>query len=98
MVLGFASSARARPTALHFCALPYAAVVLAYPGDPYRFLLPWTPFILFFLFRGVGGFGGFGRRVTFALFAVLALAFAIEAGRIAASDENDFHFRVTFQD
>lgn len=95
VVVGFASSARERPAVLHFCALPYAAVVLAYPGDPYRFLLPWIPFILYFLFRGVAQVG---RRVAIALFTVLVLAFAFEAGRIVTSDENDYHFRVTPQD
>jgi len=95
VAVGFASRARERPAAVHFCALPYAAVVLAYPGDPYRFLLPSAPFLLFFLFRGVARAG---RRASAALFAVLVLAFAVEAGRIATSDEDVFHFRVTPQD
>ncbi len=93
--VGFVNSARERPAAVHFCALPYAAVVLAYPGDPYRFLLPWVPFILYFLFRGVERVG---RHATVTVFAVFALAFVFEAGRIVTSDEDDFHFRVTPQD
>lgn len=95
LVVGFASSARARLAAVHFCALPYAAVVLAYPGDPYRFLLPWAPFVLYFLFRGVAAMA---RPVGVGLFAILAIAFAIEAGRIVTSNEDDFFFRVTPQD
>ena len=101
---GFAVTARNRLRAVHWCALPYALVVLAYPGDPYRFLLPWTPFLLGFLGVGVNsalrriGVGRAARHATLGAGAlVLALLFAFELARIVASTDADYHFRVTPQ-
>ena len=99
---GFAASARRRVRALHVCAALYAAVVLAYPGDPYRFLLPWAPFLLYFLWIGLGrcaaraGASPAGvRAARGALFALLLALFGVEAWRIGASTPERFHFRVT---
>ncbi len=98
VALGFAGSARRGARALHFCAVPYALVVLAYPGDPYRFLLPWVPFLLHFLFAGLGRAAPLlrlpPRAAAAALYGLLAALFLAEAWRIAASDADHYHFRV----
>jgi hypothetical protein len=98
VLLGFAGSARRGASALHFCAVPYALAVLAYPGDPYRFLLPWAPFLLFLLFAGLWRAAPHlrlpPRAAAGALYALLAALFLAEAWRIAASDEDRYHFRL----
>jgi len=58
LLLGFAASLRRGWQTLHVYALLYAALVLAWPFDPQRFLLPWTPFLLYFTIDGVGRGGG----------------------------------------
>lgn len=53
MAAGFAVSAWRGWKALHVAAVLYAGLVLAWPFDPYRFLVPWTPFVIYFVFAGL---------------------------------------------
>jgi hypothetical protein len=84
---------------LHLYALAYAGMVLAWPFDPHRFLMPWTPFLLYFLFegfrglagalaRGLGAAGGRTRWTEIPAWAaagLLAVPFAAEDYRIATA-------------
>ena len=101
--VGFIASSRRRGqstrcwTILHIYLLLYGGVVWLWPFEPHRFLVPWTPFILYFLLAGVlttasrvGSFlSSFGGRVPQALVALTALAigslFLVEDARIVAS-------------
>ncbi|TWT41149.1 hypothetical protein RAS1_38420 [Phycisphaerae bacterium RAS1] len=53
LVLGYGVSVWRGWTALHLAALLYAGLVLVWPFDPYRFVVPWTPFVIYFVFAGV---------------------------------------------
>jgi hypothetical protein len=92
VTLGFARSLRGGVRTLHVYALAYAGAVLVWPFEPYRFLVPWTPFLLVFLFWGLW-FPGYGRRVPLAVGVAVAWLFALEAGRILSSTEDRFHLR-----
>jgi len=52
--IGFWGSLRRGWRNLHTYALVYAALVIAWPFEPHRFLVPWTPFLLYFLLAGFG--------------------------------------------
>ena len=107
---GFVVTVRQRLRALHLAAIAYAIVVLAYPGDPYRFLLPWAPFLIYFLLAGAGraahlAAGGSSLRSTRneriamgVLGSLLALLFVTEDLRTVSGGASDYHFRVTPQD
>jgi hypothetical protein len=106
---GFAASARPRLRALHVCFAAYLALTLAYPGgDPYRFLLPWSPFLFFFFLCGARVAGATlaglsrhlqGRRhfvgqAAAGCLALLLVVFAgLEAVRILGSDEREYYLR-----
>ena len=102
----FAASARKRLLALHWYAVFYAGLALAWPFQPYRFLDPWTPFILFFLLDGVwrvaaliarplavGGRGRVATWVSGVVALVLLGVFVVEDARIAGSSADAFHLR-----
>lgn len=106
VVLGFAASLRAGPRALHLYAIAYAAIVLTWPFPPYRFLVPWTPFLLYFLAEGLRtglraiaarSPGEVATRVwragAAASWLLLAALFLAEGARIAASTPRDFYAR-----
>lgn len=96
---GFARSFRRGWQTLHVYALFYAGMVLAWPFDPHRFLIPWTPFLLYFLLEGLRGLAGalsrgvgVGDRTprwteipAWAAAGLLAVAFAAEDYRIATA-------------
>ena len=106
---GFAASARPRLRALHVCFAAYLALTLAYPGGaPYRFLLPWSPFLVFFflcgarvagatlagLSRHLQGRRHFAGRAAAGCLALLLVVFAgLEAVRILGSDEREYYLR-----
>ena len=106
---GFAASARPRLRALHVCFAAYLALTLAYPGGaPYRFLLPWSPFLVFFFLCGARVAGATlaglsrqlqGRRhfvgqAAAGCLALLLVVFAgLEAVRILGSDEREYYLR-----
>jgi len=101
VVVGFVQSARTRWRILHLYALLYGGLVLAWPFLPSRFLIPFTPFLLFFLLRGWQLlFDKLGVRrmraglVEALLVAPLAVLFLHEALRIAGSTEDDYHLRI----
>jgi hypothetical protein len=89
---GFWLSARGGLRTLHLYAAVYGAIVLVYAYSPYRFLVPWTPFLLFFAATGLRAvlrprwLGG----VAYA--AVLAL-FLTEGWKLAHSSEQAYHAR-----
>jgi len=88
---GFASTLRTRLRAVHVYAVLYGALVLAWPFDPGRFLLPWAPFVLYFLLEGVRRLGW--SRGPAVVAVVLALAFATEDLKILASDDESYYLR-----
>jgi len=51
MITGFISSLHRKLT-MHLYVLVYLLIMLAWPFDPYRFLIPLTPFALYFLYQG----------------------------------------------
>jgi hypothetical protein len=54
VLAGFVSSLRRGGwKTVHLYAAAYTLLLLAWPFEPFRFLVPWTPFILFFMFQGV---------------------------------------------
>jgi hypothetical protein len=96
---GFVRSARGGLRTLHFYAAIYGAMILVWTFSPYRFLVPWTPFLLFFAASGardalVALRNERARRAAGALAygAVLAL-FLAEAARIASRDEHLYYAR-----
>jgi hypothetical protein len=92
-LIGFLVSLRRGLRTLHLYALIYAAAVIAWPFEPHRFLIPWTPFLLYFLLTGVltsvrgcaagldrrtaAGAPPLGRRLATSCTALLALALAV---------------------
>ena len=106
LALGFVRSLRVGWQTLHLYALAYAAIVLAWPFDPHRFLLPWTGFLLYFWFEGLGalaagvarlrGDGEPTRAIRFAgpaAAALLLALFAAENARIIASKPERYFLR-----
>ena len=91
VLAGFVSTLRLRLGAIHVYAVLYAAFVLAWPFDPGRFLVPWTPFILYFLFEGVRLVAR--RRGQVLVAGVLVLAFAAEDWKILESDDENYYLR-----
>ncbi len=53
VIAGFVSTLRRGWQCIHVYAAAYALMLLVWPFEPYRFMVPWTPFILYFMFRGV---------------------------------------------
>jgi hypothetical protein len=51
--VGFLTSARRSLRTLHVYALFYGGAILVWPFDPYRFLVGWTPFLIYFLISGL---------------------------------------------
>ena len=104
---GFARSFRRGWHTLHLYALAYAGMLLAWPFDPHRFLMPWTPFLLYFLFEGLRGLAGAlgrglgaaGRRargaelLAWTAAGLLAIPFAAEDYRIATAPPERYFAR-----
>jgi hypothetical protein len=62
ILIGLAATLRCGLRMLHLYLGAYAALMLAWPFEPYRFLIPWTPAIYFGLFGGLGLVGTHLRR------------------------------------
>ncbi len=92
LLVGFARSLRQGVRTLHVYAIAYAGMVLVWPFEPYRFLLPWTPFLLAFLGWGLL-LPGRGRLLAVAAAATLAVLFAVEDGRLLASSDERYYLR-----
>ncbi len=73
LLVGFLCSVRQRLRLLHVYAVLYAAVTLAWPFEPYRFLIPWTPFLLYFLLTGLTRVAGAAHRARWIRGAAAAL-------------------------
>ncbi len=52
-LVGFARSARRRWHTVHTYALVYAGLLLVWPFDTTRFMVPWSPFLIYFVFVGI---------------------------------------------
>jgi hypothetical protein len=81
-------------------AVIYAAMMLVWPFEPYRFLIPWTPLLLYFLLRGVHDATRVVRRtraagiVPVTLVAIaLAVCFVADDARIVTSTERKYFLR-----
>jgi hypothetical protein len=103
IVLGFVTSARPRVRLLQVYAVLYAAMLLAWPFEPYRILLPWTPFLLYFLLCGVREVVRFAMRARMQgraaylaavpVAAVLLALFISDDARIVTSTEREYFLR-----
>jgi 4-amino-4-deoxy-L-arabinose transferase-like glycosyltransferase len=105
VVAGFVASLRRRPSTLHLYAALYAGAVGVWPFSPGRFLVPWTPFLLYFLLEGAGCTGRAaaarlggdpvrsGRLARATAVAVLAVSFAAEAARLLGSTPERYFLR-----
>jgi hypothetical protein len=62
MITGFAATASRRWLVIHSYAVFYGALMLVWPFQPLRFLVPWTPFIFFWIFEGILFWSGWLER------------------------------------
>ena len=60
-IIGFFSTLRGGVRMIHIYAVLYAGLVIAWPFSPHRFMVAWTPFILYFI---VVGFDRFVRWLS----------------------------------
>jgi hypothetical protein len=103
---GLAASLAGGWRALHLYGAAYFGMVLLWPFEPYRFLVPWTPFLLYFLAAGIeaavrrvarGGGAAAAERVgsgaAVAACVLAALLFVQEDARILASTREDLYGR-----
>ena len=102
--LGFVSSLRPRVRLLHVYAVLYFATMLAWPFEPYRLLIPWTPFVLYFLLSGLRNaarltFRPLRRTGPIALIPVgliallLGVCFIVDDARIVTSTGQEYFLR-----
>ena len=102
---GFWLSAKGGIRTLHLYAAIYGAILLLWTFSPYRFLVPWTPFLLFFAATGLRAalaaaaarLGGSSARAALACaglaYAALLALFLAEAWKLARSTERDYFAR-----
>jgi hypothetical protein len=106
VVFGLIRSALAGWRTLHLYALFYGGLVLVWPFEPYRFLVPWTPFLLYFLLDGLAAVTQWmarsrsaaavrsaGRIAPWVAFALLCGFFLYDDARIVTSTAKRFHLR-----
>jgi len=99
ILVGFLRSARTSVRTLHLYAVFYTGLMLAWPFEPYRFLIPWTPFLLYFLLDGLRGVCRLIPRahlagVAFwATVAVIGACFLYDDVRIADSTASRYQLR-----
>lgn len=89
---GFWLSARSGLRTLHVYAAIYGAILLLWTFSPYRFLVPWTPFLLFFAATGLRAALRARWLAGLVCAAVLAL-FLAEDWKLARSTEHDYFAR-----
>lgn len=92
LLVGFARSLRHGIRTLHVYAIAYAGMLLLWPFEPYRFWLPWTPFLLAFLGWGLY-LPGRGRLLGVAAAVALATLFALEDWRLGTSSDERYYLR-----
>lgn len=107
ILLGLAATLRSGLKTLHGYLGAYAALMLAWPFEPYRFLIPWTPAIYYSLFSGLFVVGTCLRmrlphglttpRLAAAATATAGLAVAVpcalETGRVLSSTASNYYMR-----
>jgi hypothetical protein len=105
VIYGFWRSARDGVKTLHVYAAVYAGLCVIWTFSPHRFLVPWTPFLLFFGATGLNGLLGFASRhpraalaARGAVYAGVLVLFLAEDWRIARSHEASFHARELSRD
>ena len=91
-VWGFWLSARSGIRTLHLYAAIYGGIILLWTFSPYRFLVPWTPFLIFFAATGLRAVLRARWLARIAYAAVLAL-FLAEDWKLARSTERDYFAR-----
>jgi hypothetical protein len=89
---GFWLSARSGIRILHVYAALYGGIILIWTYSPHRFLVPWTPFLIFFAATGLRAALRAHWLAWIAYAAVLAL-FLAEDGKLARSTERDYYAR-----
>ncbi len=108
ILAGFLVSVRRGLKTIHVYAVLYVLMMLAWPADPSRFLISWTPFILFFLVSGVHALrSAVGHRLpdfrgtnstellsgTVLAVAILVLGFSvIQDRKIVSSKPDNYYF------
>jgi hypothetical protein len=89
---GFWLSMRGGIRTLHVYAAIYGAILLLWTFSPYRFLVPWTPFLLYFAATGLRSLLR-SRWLTGAAFASLLALFLADDWKLARSTEQDYFAR-----
>jgi len=89
---GFWLSARNGLRTLHLYAALYGAILLLWTFSPYRFLVPWTPFLIYFAATGLRAVLRARWLAGIAYAAVLAL-FLAEDWKLARSTEQNYFAR-----
>jgi hypothetical protein len=104
-LVGCVHSARRGLRTLHVYALAYAALVLGWAFSPYRFLVPWTPFLVYFTAAGlraavaatVGRLPRGGPKIAWAIaglsYATVFALFVLEDLKLARSTPEAFYAR-----
>jgi len=99
ILVGFVKSARPAVRMLHLYAVFYTGLMLAWPFEPYRFLIPWTPFLLYFLLDGLRAVCRRIPRTRLAAVpvwttaAVVGVCFLYDDVRIADSTASRYQLR-----
>lgn len=91
-VFGFWLSARSGIRILHVYAAIYGGILLLWTFSPHRFLVPWTPFLIFFGATGLRSVLRARWLAGIAYAAVLAL-FLAEDAKLARSTEREYFAR-----
>lgn len=106
-ITGFVMSLREGIRTLHVYALLYAGLMLVWPFEPHRFLVPWTPFLLYFMLTGLDRFlewvGGassatagmakWHREASIGVALIVAIGFGVENARIIGSRADRYFLR-----
>jgi hypothetical protein len=105
VLYGFWLSARQGLRTLHVYAALYAGLIVIWTFPPHRFLVPWTPFVLFFGATGLHGVLHLALRhpraalaARSAVYASVLALFLADDWRIARSREADFYARELSRD
>ncbi|MEE8475514.1 MAG: hypothetical protein V3T01_09205 [Myxococcota bacterium] len=111
MITGFFVSARRRLQTIHVYAVLYGGAVIIWPFEPYRFLVAWTPFLIYFTLTGLRSLSSWlrfsGRTIhprwlveapAGLLCALLFVWFIREDARILASNDDRFYILRTYYD
>jgi 4-amino-4-deoxy-L-arabinose transferase-like glycosyltransferase len=105
VVYGFWRSAREGVRTLHVYALVYGGLAMIWTFSPHRFLVPWTPFLLFFGATGLHALLGLALRhpraalaARGAVYAAVLALFLVDDGRTLLSREEEFYARERSRD